>query len=269
MYDNATDEPHRLVATSVGLAIPADRNQYGYLSEHKSFGQTDQKAGDYAEDLAATMLATILGVEFDPNVSYDERKDVWRMSDKIVTTRNITQSAIGDRDGLWTSVVAAAVFVDTAQRYLIAERQSQRHDLVGRRDFLRWGRFHIVRHHQQVVLLAMPILDVVVERGLGAKTETLENPNRAWLIGDHFRQELLEPGPLGQLEDRLGKQVAEPPPAIRGMRDDANLTDMTRPSMALAFEDGRADDSFACHRDHRGLAIEVDLVEPGLDFLAI
>jgi arginine decarboxylase len=45
-------------------------------------------------------------------VSYDERKDIWRMSDKIVTTRNITQSAIGDRDGLWTTVLAAAVFVD-------------------------------------------------------------------------------------------------------------------------------------------------------------
>ena len=58
------------------------------------------------------MLGTILGVDFDPNTSYDERKDIWRMSDKIVTTRNVTQSAIGDRDGLWTSVVAAAVFVD-------------------------------------------------------------------------------------------------------------------------------------------------------------
>jgi arginine decarboxylase len=58
------------------------------------------------------MLATILGVDFDPNTSYDERKDIWRMSDKIVITRNITQSAIGDRDGLWTSVVAAAVFVE-------------------------------------------------------------------------------------------------------------------------------------------------------------
>ncbi len=112
MYDEATNEPHRLMATSVGLAIPADSAQYGYLSEHKSFGQTEQKAGDYAEDLAATMLATALGIEFDPNTSYDERKDVWRLSDKIVRTRNITQSAIGDRDGLWTSVVAAAVFVD-------------------------------------------------------------------------------------------------------------------------------------------------------------
>jgi len=114
MYDNATNEPHRLVAASVGLAIPANKDQYGYLSEHKSFGETDQRAGDYAEDLAATMLATILGVDFDPDTSYDERKDIWKVSDKIVTTRNVTQSAIGDREGLWTTVVAAAVFVDRA-----------------------------------------------------------------------------------------------------------------------------------------------------------
>lgn len=112
MSDNATNEPHRLIASSVGVAIPSNPAQYGYLSEHHSFGETDQKAGDYAEDLAAMMLATILGVDFDPNLSYDERKDLWRVSDKIVTTRNVTQSAIGDRDGLWSSVVAAAVFVD-------------------------------------------------------------------------------------------------------------------------------------------------------------
>src|SRR6204780_504148 len=112
MSDNATDEPHRLIASSVGVALPSNPAQYGYLSEHHSTGETDQKAGDYAEDLAAMMLATILGVDFDPNLSYDERKDIWRMSAKIVTTRNVTQSAIGDRDGLWSSVVAAAVFVD-------------------------------------------------------------------------------------------------------------------------------------------------------------
>ena len=104
MSENATNEPHRLVAASVGVAIPKDRSQYGYLSEHHSFGQTEKQAGDYAEDLAASMLATILG--------YDERKDIWRMSDKIVITRQVTQSAIGDRDGLWTSVVAAAVFAE-------------------------------------------------------------------------------------------------------------------------------------------------------------
>src|ERR1700691_2315303 len=37
MYDNATNEPHRLVASSVGLAIAADKDPYGYLSEHNSF----------------------------------------------------------------------------------------------------------------------------------------------------------------------------------------------------------------------------------------
>jgi len=112
MSDNATNEPHRLIAASVGVAIPKDRTQYGYLAEHHSFGQTDDKAGDYAEDLAASMLATLLGVEFDANKSYDERKDVWRLSTEIVVTRNVTQSAIGDKDGLWTSVVAAAVFAE-------------------------------------------------------------------------------------------------------------------------------------------------------------
>ena len=112
MSENATNEPHRMVAASVGVAIPRDRSQYGYLAEHHSFGQTDKQAGDYAEDLAASMLATVLGIDFDPNTSYDERKDVWRLSGKIVQTREITQSAIGDRDGLWTSVVAAAVFAE-------------------------------------------------------------------------------------------------------------------------------------------------------------
>ncbi len=41
------------------------------------------------------MLATILGVDFDPNASYDERKDIWRVSDKIVT--HPQRHAIGDR----------------------------------------------------------------------------------------------------------------------------------------------------------------------------
>ena len=112
LAESATNEPSRLVAASIGLAVPSDPSHHGYISEHHSYGQTDNKAGDYAEDLAASMLATILGVDFDPNTSYDERKDIWRMSDKIVVTRQVTQSAIGDRDGLWTSVIAAAVFAE-------------------------------------------------------------------------------------------------------------------------------------------------------------
>jgi len=106
---NETNEAHRLVASSIGLAVPSG-SEYGYLSEHHSFGQNEKQAGDYAEDLAATMLATTLGIEFDPNIAYDKRKEVYRMSKRIIRTRNITQTATG-KDGKWTTVIAAAVFV--------------------------------------------------------------------------------------------------------------------------------------------------------------
>jgi len=109
--ENATNEPNRLIATSIGIAIPADRELYGYISEHHSFGQSDEVAGNYAEDLAASMLASTLGIEFDPDIAWDERKQVYKMQQKIVKSRNITQSALGDKNGLWTTVIAAAVFI--------------------------------------------------------------------------------------------------------------------------------------------------------------
>ncbi len=111
MSENSTNEPHRLISASIGVAVPKEKNQYGYLSEYHSFGETESKAGDYAEDLAATMLATTLGVEFDPTAGWDERKEIWKISGKIVRTMNITQTAIGDKRGFWTTVVAVAVLL--------------------------------------------------------------------------------------------------------------------------------------------------------------
>jgi arginine decarboxylase len=111
LSENETKEPHRLIAASIGVALPKDSNQYGYLSEYHSYGENEQQAGDYAEDLAASMLATILGVEFDPDASYDTKREIWKISGKIVRTRNVTQSAVGDKRGLWTTVLAGAVFV--------------------------------------------------------------------------------------------------------------------------------------------------------------
>ena len=109
--ENSTREPHRLIASSIGLAIPADRSTYGYLSEHHSFGEPDNVAGEYAEELAAEMLATTLNVEFDPDKSWDEKKEIYRISNKIVRTTNITQTAIGDKRGLWTTVIASAILI--------------------------------------------------------------------------------------------------------------------------------------------------------------
>lgn len=111
MSEAATNEPRRLLAAAVGVAIPRDPNQFGYLSEHHSFGQTQKKAGDYAEDLAAEMLATVMGVKFDMNKSWDENREIWRISGKIVRTMNLTQTALGHKDGFWTTVLAAAVLI--------------------------------------------------------------------------------------------------------------------------------------------------------------
>ena len=109
--ENSTREPHRLIVSSIGVAIPGDRNTYGYLSEHHSFGETEEQAGEYAEELAPEMLATTLDVEFDPDKSWDEKKEIYRISNKIVRTSNVTQSAVGDKRGLWTTTIAAAVLI--------------------------------------------------------------------------------------------------------------------------------------------------------------
>lgn len=106
-----TNEPNRLISAAIGLAQPKNRNHYGYISEHHSFGETAKKSGDYSEDLAATMLATTLGIEFDPNTAWDERKQVYKASGQVFKTTNICQSAEGDKSGLWTTVIAAVVFL--------------------------------------------------------------------------------------------------------------------------------------------------------------
>jgi arginine decarboxylase len=109
---SSTNEPNRLIAASIGLARPADDNtQHGYLSEHHSTGETAQKAGDYAEDMAMEMLATTLGLPNDPTLTWDQRQEQWKLSGKIYKTQNFTQSAEGNKDGLWTTVISAAILI--------------------------------------------------------------------------------------------------------------------------------------------------------------
>jgi len=111
MARNSTNEPNRLIASSIGVALPKDDTQYGYISEHHPYGETEKIAGDYAEDIAAQMLATTLGLEFDPETAWDEREQLYKASGQIYKTFNITQSAEGDKTGIWTTVIAAAVML--------------------------------------------------------------------------------------------------------------------------------------------------------------
>lgn len=106
-----TNEPNRLIAAAIGLARPSDPKQYGYLSEHHSYGETAKKAGDYAEDLAATMLATTLGIDFDPEVAWSEREQAFKLEKSFLKTRNVVQSAEGHAKGQWSTVVALGVFI--------------------------------------------------------------------------------------------------------------------------------------------------------------
>jgi arginine decarboxylase len=110
MARQASNEMRRLIAASIGCALPADKNTYGYLSEHHAYGQTDEVAGEFAEDMAASMLASTLGVEFDENANWDEKEQVFKISGDIVRTFNVTQSAVISAKG-WTTVVAAGVFI--------------------------------------------------------------------------------------------------------------------------------------------------------------
>jgi len=111
MARTETSEPNRLIASAIGIATPSDKNQYGYLSEHHGYGTTGEKCGEYAEDLAATMLATTLGVEFNSDQAWEEREQIYKASGHIFKTTHTVQSAEGHKDGLWTTAIAAAVFV--------------------------------------------------------------------------------------------------------------------------------------------------------------
>lgn len=105
-----TNEPGRRINASIGFARPVDQKMYGYISEHHGYGMTRKQSGDYAEDLAATMLASTLGIEFDADAAWNERKRVYEHSRLIIDSLSKTAAAEGDAQGRWTCAVAVAVF---------------------------------------------------------------------------------------------------------------------------------------------------------------
>ncbi len=105
-----TNEHGRLIASAIGVAIPKDISQWGYLSEVHGYGMNHQQASDMAEDLAADMLGTTLGLEVDPDQAWSEKEQVYKASGLIIRTSNITQTARG-QTGRWTTTVAIAVLL--------------------------------------------------------------------------------------------------------------------------------------------------------------
>ncbi len=110
MARSDTNEHGRLIASSIGIAVPKDRNNWGYISEVHGHGMNQKEAADMSEDLAADMLGTTLGLEVDPNQAWSEKEQVYKASGLIIRTSNITQTARGQSD-LWTTTVAIAMLL--------------------------------------------------------------------------------------------------------------------------------------------------------------
>ena len=111
MAETRTNEPNRLAGAGIGLAVPADKSQYGYIAEHHGFGMTQRACADYVEDMAATMLARTQGIDLDPDKAYNERKEIYQAKGLVVRTRAVVQTVEGDKNGLWTTALAAAVLL--------------------------------------------------------------------------------------------------------------------------------------------------------------
>lgn len=92
MARECTDRADDTVAAAVGLAVPSEVHHHGYLSEYHSHGETGDAAAEHAERLADIMLKTLM----DENA--------------VLKTSHTVASAKG-ADGVWTTVVALAVFV--------------------------------------------------------------------------------------------------------------------------------------------------------------
>ena len=89
----SSNEAHRRISASVGVAVPEDMDKnWGYFAEHHSFGESRESAGKYAEQLAYDMYKSI--TDQLPN-----------------RTLNVTETAVVGEDGHWTTVIAAAVFL--------------------------------------------------------------------------------------------------------------------------------------------------------------
>ena len=111
LAESRTNEPNRLACAGIGLARPADKGEHGYIAEHHGFGMTQRTCSDYVEDMAASMLARTLGIDLDPDKAYNERKELYQTRGLVVRTRATVQTVEGDKNGLWTTALAAAVLI--------------------------------------------------------------------------------------------------------------------------------------------------------------
>ena len=114
MAEATTNEPHKLIAAGIGIAKPDDENEYGFFTEieqDQGYGKTEEKAAEEVMELAIHNLALSWRAPFDPKKDFDPKKKLYRIKEKNVRVSHMTQTTFGDKDGLYTTVFVAAVFL--------------------------------------------------------------------------------------------------------------------------------------------------------------
>ena len=114
MAECSTNEPHKLIAASIGMAKPDDENEYGFFTEieqEEGYGKTEEKASEEVTELAIHNLAMSWRAPFDPKKDFDPKKTLYRIRNKNVRVSHMTQTTFGDKDGRYATVFVAAVFL--------------------------------------------------------------------------------------------------------------------------------------------------------------
>lgn len=88
LSENSTNKAGEIVSCSVGAAIPQNKNNYGYLSEHHD---NKLNCGEYAQKLAVDMMKSVFKT--------DNIKSFY------------TSETSKGKKGKWVTVVAAAVLI--------------------------------------------------------------------------------------------------------------------------------------------------------------
>jgi len=105
---NSTNEPQKTITSSVSVALPPNKKDYGYIAEYHS-SEKAKVAEKYVDKLASTMLTTALKIQIETDKPWKKRKEL--LAAKGITTFNITQSSEWTNNSLWRTVIAAAVFI--------------------------------------------------------------------------------------------------------------------------------------------------------------
>ncbi|MGB9131121.1 MAG: arginine decarboxylase, pyruvoyl-dependent [Methanosarcina sp.] len=88
----SSNEPRRMLSTSVGCALPQNINKHGYISEHHAYGELAEDVGKHAGELAKSMYST------------------WT-NEAPLKTFSVPRSSFVAEQGDWTTVISAAVFI--------------------------------------------------------------------------------------------------------------------------------------------------------------